>query len=779
MKQLLTIMLSLSLSSMQIHAQVNGVNLNPDRFKFNEAKYDKTNYKLISLLYGASEIGAKSCKPAGKAIPGSLENWFSEIKTYSAGEITRDLILNNRVEILNARMNEIANGKSKELQIEAIQIQIDLVNVSIDSIAGSNYFNDGSSEQVAKTGRMPLRENLILAALKSIEKNEEENLKNLTTYKEKLIEKGFVNSIKVAQEACDRKKLVKRCVVTESPEGTSEACTETEEKDPVKGCDIALAKIPQIQNVLAKIYAELYLLPRISSKELNLKMGELEDAMDAAANAIPKSDDAKYDWSTGMIAGIKDMREARKEAGVICPGNSKDNFAKEVVAGALESVGSKSDILPNDFGQQVAASAQEKKQINDSAVKFLGTMGIANEERANEAINPKPLKEGEKAKEKDSVQLAAEGFMESWYVSDQIIGQAGQRGKYFSEISLTVDELLTMDYLKLTELTIQKARLEKYLDDIKTQLNTVKPGAPSSTSSTGLANSKAKANKVNMASSLNVSNETNKPKDGAIKLEGASAIKLGTSPGTPLSSISNSKNDKIVANYVSGGAAINVSGLGLRGLSSQAISSANKTTNAIARLDTKVSGITSQLKLNTPKSSGNTDFKKALNSSFEKVNGSLGAAKTNLTTSLTNNAIAPKDFSNDSGSSSSGSGAGGSNSMGGSVTRTYEVDLGNNSNRPAVSGSKTGSEARFPTFPTGKKAFAGKKSKSGTGGDFAGEDDDSNSMNESQLISSVIDARNLKNKDTFLPTEEDSLFERVTKAYIRNYEKVDDVPPAE
>lgn len=778
MKQLLTIMLSLSLSSVHVNAQENGVSLNPNRFKFNEAKYDKTNYKLISLLYGASEIGAKSCKPAGRAIPVSLENWFSEIKTYSAGEITRDLILNNRIEILKARMNEIANSKSKELQIEAIQIQIDLVNVSIDSIAGSNYFNDGSSEQVAKTGRMPLRENLILAALKSIEKNEEENLKNFTTYQEKLIQKGFVNSIKVAQEACDRKKLVKRCVVTESPEGSSEVCTETEEKDPVKGCDVALAKIPPIQNVLARIYAELYLLPRISSKELNLKMGELEVAMDAAANAIPKSDDAKYDWSTGMIAGIKDMKEARKEAGVLCPGNSKDNFAKAVVAGALESVGSKSDILPDDFGQQVAASAQEKKQINDSAVKFLGTMGIASEERANEAINPKPLKEGEKAKEKDSVQLAAEGFMESWFVSDQVIGQAGQRGKYFSEISLTVDELLTMDYLKLTELTIQKAKLEKYLNDIKTQLNTIKPSAPSSTSTTGLANSKSKANKINMASSLSVSNETNKPKDNSLKLEGASAIKIGTSPGTPLSSIANSKNDKIVANYINGGAAINVSGLGLRGLSSQAISSASKTTNAIARLDTKVSGITSQLKINTPKSSSNTDFKKALNTSFEKVNGSLGVAKTDLTASLSNNAIAPKDFSNDSGSSSSGSGSGSSNSLGSSLTRSYEVDLGNNSNRPAVSAAKAGSESRFPTFPTGKKALAGKKSKSGTGGDFAG-DDDSDSMNESQLISSVIDARNLKNKDTFLPTEEDSLFERVTKAYIRNYEKVDDVPPAE
>ena len=50
------------------------------------------------------------------------------------------------------------------------------------------------------------------------------------------------------------------------------------------------------------------------------------------------------------------------------------------------------------------------------------------------------------------------------------------------------------------------------------------------------------------------------------------------------------------------------------------------------------------------------------------------------------------------------------------------------------------------------------------------------SAKDAATLSDSIVAKKAKSKDAYASKDDDSLFERVTKAYIRNYERVEDAP---
>ncbi len=334
-----------------------------------------------------------------------------------------------------------------------------------------------------------------------------------------------------------------------------------------------------------------------------------------------------------------------------------------------------------------------------------------------------------------------------------------------------------MDYLKLSELIKDKAKLEKYLNDTILQLNQMN-GGKSSVATSNDANKKAKAEKkLNSAGALEVSEVKNGGglNLGSTSTSGAEAIADSKSLGA---NASLSGKTPQMNGYLGGASQANISGLVLNGLSAKAIASVSKTSNAISRQETQVAGLTSKLGLpsnSNKSSSGGTSLSNALKVPMEKINSGLSGAKANLLFANSKNAIGKNNQDGHSGAAS-GSGA---NSMAKNNpalnARTYEIDLGNTPNRPGNTvAAKVNSDAKFPVFPTGKKGLNAKKGKYSQPDVY--NSDSNEEGQESRLISSVIDARNLKNKEAFSPTEDDSLFERVTKAYIRNYEKVDDVP---
>ncbi|MBC7711779.1 MAG: hypothetical protein H7177_00470 [Rhizobacter sp.] len=661
--------------------------------------YDKASFELITLLYGASEIGAKSCTPAGAKMPGSLSSWWAAVKVYSTGEVARDKTLNENINIIQKKIQDLtgANTADKDLQTEAIQLQIELVNASIESVNGTN-------------GRIPLREKLLVASLQSTEANGKENIKTVEAYKN-MVDKSFVASLDAAKAACGRKKKVKTCVTDEDG---NETCTEKEVKDPVPGCDVAMAQIPVMRSGPAQSYGETY-LTTMPSTALNNKLESFETDMTNIMAAIPRSNDGNYDWSSPMEEGLKAMKLARKDSGTKCP---------------------------------IGDDAGGKDKISKASTNFLSSLGLD-----------------------DSSISVAKTFGDVWGASDKVIGQAAYRGEYFALVGKQINAILAMDRAKLQTLLNTKTKLENYLKNIKTAIAGGATVAAKSTTTTTTTTSPSKsatgsgaaAISKNQQTEISISKNAVNAAPTSTGLQSAALVTgaLTTAPKSAASGVTSSST--------SAGSINSTDGLSL-GSASMAL--AKKSIEGIAKNDKKLSGMVqtsdgSSTASSTGSSSSKTDSKskaaKPTGTQLTVINNDSGAdsLKGQIASSfkaLDNDPKANEIYKSASNGYSEYSSEG-RNNYSGSIrkgTRTVSETTLGYSKPPA--GSKG-----IPMATTNLKHTAAVK----TSGPVT---------EDGRLLSQSIVAKKFKKKDEYTTLENDSLFQRVTKAYIRNYEKVDDSP---
>ncbi|MBC7540457.1 MAG: hypothetical protein H7281_16655 [Bacteriovorax sp.] len=386
------ILLIFSIKTSNIWAEENSISMS-----------DPDTFELTGMLWGANEIGAKDCSSSGESLPKSMDGWFKAVSEYSQSEKARDNKLNADIAALKKKIDEIiAKTTTKELQTEALQFQIDSVNEIIASINGAN-------------GRIPLREKLLSTIQKSLEYTNNENKKTYLAYKIDLIQNGFEEAIKIAQMACDRKKIIETCEKFDDKEN----CIKSKVNSPVPGCDVAQKTIQMIHSGPAQAYGDIYLVKKIASKELNEKMAKFEIVMTEMNNGILKSNDSQFDWTTPISKGLTKMIAARNEAGVICP--YADDKNKE---------GKKNEDIP------------KKAKI------FLEILGVSAED----------------------LDKAVSNFTTAWNETDQVIGQAGQRPSYFEKVKKLLEGLIVKDKVKLGDLQTQLEALKNNLKKVKAEL---------------------------------------------------------------------------------------------------------------------------------------------------------------------------------------------------------------------------------------------------------------------------------------------------------------------
>ena len=306
-----------------------------------EDKYLAQSLELTSFLWGIAEVGEKLCKPVGEKHPPSLVSWWKVIKNYIAAEKIRDNLMKQRIEIMNGKMEELTGNTAENaaLQLKAINYQIELLNISIDSLSGSTLFSmDSKAGESRATARIPWREALLVQAAKSAKENTKENEKIVKVYKQ--CTEGVNESIAIAQKACERTKEVEECTEGENTGVGAQVCTTKKVPDPVPGsCAMASSYLPILQRGPLTDLATLYLIVPIPSKQINERGVRLGQYIDKAVSMYPKSDDKNFDWSTPLKpCEEKQLLTTFKDGGIICPSNVDDKaWDKAKVAGIGES----------------------------------------------------------------------------------------------------------------------------------------------------------------------------------------------------------------------------------------------------------------------------------------------------------------------------------------------------------------------------------------------------------------------------------------------------------
>ena len=322
----------------------NGVEVDDESAApMNEETYLAKSLEMTSFMWGITEVGQKLCKPVSGKWVQSLVDWWFFTKNYVAAEKSRDALMRDRIEKLNLYMDEIRSGDKNELQLKAIEFQVQSLNMSIDSIAGSTLFALDNQAAVARaTARLPWRENLLAAAYKASEKNELEDVKNGEVYKSCLA--GIEGSKSAATAGCARTKKVQEC----TPGATADApavCVEVTKPDPVPGsCAMVSSMLPALQGGPLKNLVETYLSVPAPSKTVNGKIINIGEVITATVGGFPVSNDPKYDWTTPLGKCLKPMIDTVKDHGIICPSDAPaTSFDKVAVDKIISTANMKID----------------------------------------------------------------------------------------------------------------------------------------------------------------------------------------------------------------------------------------------------------------------------------------------------------------------------------------------------------------------------------------------------------------------------------------------------
>lgn len=516
------------------HRNYNGVELNvPGDFAYAEDKYLAQSLELTSFIWGISEVGEKLCKPVGTSHPVSLVEWWKVIKDYVAAEKMRDALLRDRVTLMNEKMSALISDKEKnaDLQLKAIQLQIESLNISLDSMTGSTLFSmDDKAGLVRATARIPQREKLLVAAAKSAEDNNRENSDNVKVYNACM--QGVDSSIAVATNACARKKKVTEC--STDAQG-NETCVEREVPDPVPGsCEMAQSFLPMLKKGALKDMATLYLIVPIPSKQVNERLVRIGDYIDKQVNMYPKSNDSKYDWSTPIEkCTIPKMMVTIKNNGIICPADAPDSSYDKA---KVEPLGASNDPIMqlgrytlgvqmnqveyeygkrmyDDFKAKGMTDFEAEAALNDWVIKTErgkafatdGTYDTAADRAYHDQLAKEYNKEvvpctsttctgfkGERQPEPDyqlppvtavsdsaksflstmgiyepTLAEATKKFQDQWNLTDLYLGQPVDRVLYFQYVQGLINELIEVDKQKAKTLLERRAKLIVLYEETK------------------------------------------------------------------------------------------------------------------------------------------------------------------------------------------------------------------------------------------------------------------------------------------------------------------------
>ncbi|MBC7429894.1 MAG: hypothetical protein H7336_14870 [Bacteriovorax sp.] len=646
----------------------------------NDNLYNQKVFELSGILYGVIEIGGKSCKATGEHMASSLDGWWNSVGAYQKGEASLSATLNKRHDELQQKMQHFTDDKNAEMQVDAFQIDIDSMDAAIESISGPG-------------GRIPLRQSLLVSVDEAIKKIEQENAKNVAIYNN-MTQKVYDQVMAAAKSGCERKKKVKKC--TKDDKGV-ESCATVEEKDPVPGCEAALAAYPELQAGSFKKYREIY-FKEMPSSELNAKMAALEEVMKTTVESIPHSNDANYDWSTSMEKAVADVTKSRKDSGIICPSST-------------------------------SGSSSTPEKVSSAAQSFLSSIGTTNL-----SANVKST------------------FTDSWNIADTVVGQPGLRPAYFNYVKDRIGEIISMDEASVASAITTRANYTKYASSVK------------SISSTGSS-----------VSSPVAADTSTKNSDTPMRVGGAqSAVTIGSSSPlliSPAAKLSNSGNFSVNNSQVKSNTATLLGNRGAEPTLGQNAVARRNGTQIDGNFSTRSTLIDNKLESNKQ---GNSENNKKEVKKIDRKKDNVFAGPNSLSNDMAldrmNKLIGEKVGQ----SFNSLNNTPGANELykeavyhsirreqGDYRANSYEANSGN------INAKEKKSEYKNNYKPI---VFAKSNDKTPVVKTSKIKKDN----HDSEILAQAIKAKNEKKlANAYNATEDDSLFGIITKAYIRNYEKVD------
>jgi hypothetical protein len=649
------------------------------------ANYDANaeSDELVAAIFAGS-ISKDFCSPAGYVVPNSLSKWWAALKIYSSGEKVRHNSFDVSIEAIKKQVDLIINDKSgsKNLQVEANQLQITLTNLTIQNV----------------TERMRLRSELLKAGNEAIKSNTKENTDVYLAYKDILIADGLEKSLSIANDACKRMKKWRVCEDDADPS----TCSIKNVADPVQGCREAQSQIPLIISGKVHQYGETYLSMSGLSKDLNDKLGKFEEEIGSLIKAVPVSADSKYDWSTPMNNGLKEMSKSRKNVGVLCK-NDKESL----------------------------------KKITEATSKF----------------------------EEATASMSGEKLVSTFALADMLVGQPYKRADYLQYFTDHISYIGCFDEAGRTLAQSNMDKLVKYGNSIaslggSTSGNPGAGDAKATSSATAVNNSKTSAGSV-VASASNQDILSNKFVIGGSTTNGIPNVTASTVVGS-----SAGTGTFVKASSTSGNSPFGM--VGSKSGVQNAIAAKSKEENAKvnSNFSTLINSngsnkLSNMLKVKSITTNSGIEL---LNKFFEK---SSVPPSSNV---FQNNAIpeGSKEGATASVNDLSGVGLNSNNS------HFHSSDYSNGEAGAKVSNGKRSSSTSlgYSSPTTSSSTGQDKSSRPGNSGHYTKSSISKESLENSRILAQSITAKNTKSRELYLPKEDDSLFEVVTKAYIRNFEKV-------
>jgi hypothetical protein len=407
----------------------------------NAKAYNAQSLEVIGLMWGISEVGEKLCKSVGPKYPKSLESFWVVVKDAVAAEKERDLLDKKHIALLKTKTDEATADKSNSsaLQLKAIELQIEALNSSIDSLSGSALFSlDPDGGKSKASARIPRLVSLLESAKKSAKQNDNENQDNHNVYN--ACTNAALTSKNIAQDACQRKKLVSVCTMSGE---SNQDCHDEENLDPVPGsCDVAKSSLLDLDKGPLIEMRTLYYINPIPSKLINEQLIRLGTFIDNAITALPVSNDKNYNWNKPLVAcQEKALMTTIKGNGMVCPANAADNSYDKA---KVDQLGSAEDpAMKNTSSITYVFPGDEK--ITENANSFLTSMGISG----------------------DDLTSATKKFKEDWNTTDMYVGQPIVRQTYFKKAITLLTDMISTDKAQLATMNANRDKLIKQYDDTK------------------------------------------------------------------------------------------------------------------------------------------------------------------------------------------------------------------------------------------------------------------------------------------------------------------------
>ncbi len=710
----------------------------------------KLQLKLAAHLYGMSQLSPKYCKPVGAEFPKSALEWHAEIKMYMQAEKLRDKILKERTDIMQSYSNS-ANfgGGEAAAQMKAMDLQLDSLNLTIDSLSGSSLFSkDVKASEARASSRIAWRESLLTQALKSLATAADEDLLLVGAYQKCLSAIG--TSKGVSEKACERKKIEKKC-------DEKNNCSDVEVADPVPGsCDMAKSYLPVLTAGPMTDLANIYSFKKIPSQTLNERFVRVNDSMNSLISSYPVSNVKEYDWTSPLMACKEEqLGKLLKSNGVSCTANALKNEKQD-----YDDTGLSLEKVANNYGLKVDEKLQDvdlkilsSKKLDEDMKTYFSEFGL-NEKDQKEAIAY---------------------FNDVWSRDDLSLGQSNNRVNYFDELALVLEESIQEDRIKLAEVLAQRQKILEYRALIQ-KMFIAGSSSSSAAASAASGNSNAGGSAGNVISAVadtvaqqkttgtavaasNISAKTSGLKAvEATNYNKAQNVTSAIATGSGLSKNSNSRlsfsDPSTYSNRMNnlGGASGSFSA-GKDSGASYATFYNSEIKNLKASINKKMTLKRATISNNTQLASAiaATDARAAKNAKTNKKMSGTSVKYASLSPGLSNVSSAMESFTKKV-------------SIATSKTSLGSSSVSNNASSAKPSALQPKSASSASSRQSGLKS--GENSFSPTA-----QEESEIEKDRSRVQNAIMAVKNDK-RDSYTPTEDDSIFEIITKAHIRNYEKV-------